>query len=126
MTYYFDCSVLFFCCFFCLFCIFFILFFVFFFFFFFFFFQAEDGIRDRTETGVQTCALPIFSCGSARAARSSRSAAAFHPPTAAARSARGGGPAGVGAVPGSPARRKSAAASGRARHSASRDRKSGV
>src|SRR5207248_11109463 len=29
--------------------------------FFFFFFQAEDGIRDRTVTGVQTCALPIFS-----------------------------------------------------------------
>src|SRR5207248_8733885 len=28
--------------------------------FFFFFFQAEDGIRDRTVTGVQTCALPIF------------------------------------------------------------------
>src|SRR5207248_10704467 len=26
---------------------------------FFFFFQAEDGIRDRTVTGVQTCALPI-------------------------------------------------------------------
>src|SRR5437867_12831873 len=25
-----------------------------------FFFQAEDGIRDRTVTGVQTCALPIF------------------------------------------------------------------
>src|SRR5207245_10541053 len=25
----------------------------------FFFFQAEDGIRDATETGVQTCALPI-------------------------------------------------------------------
>src|SRR6266516_1935475 len=24
-----------------------------------FFFQAEDGIRDRTVTGVQTCALPI-------------------------------------------------------------------
>src|SRR5207248_6705884 len=23
------------------------------------FFQAEDGIRDRTVTGVQTCALPI-------------------------------------------------------------------
>src|SRR6266481_7167662 len=41
---------------------------VFFFFFFlkreyyidvFFFFQAEDGIRDGTVTGVQTCALPI-------------------------------------------------------------------
>src|SRR5438270_5297653 len=29
--------------------------------FFFFFFQAEDGIRDLTVTGVQTCALPIFS-----------------------------------------------------------------
>src|SRR5207248_6180116 len=27
---------------------------------FFFFFQAEDGIRDRTVTGVQTCALPIL------------------------------------------------------------------
>src|SRR2546430_7887922 len=26
--------------------------------FFFFFFQAEDGIRDLTVTGVQTCALP--------------------------------------------------------------------
>src|SRR5438876_1257076 len=28
--------------------------------FFFFFFQAEDGIRDGRVTGVQTCALPIF------------------------------------------------------------------
>src|SRR5258707_3905706 len=26
----------------------------------FFFFQAEDGIRDIGVTGVQTCALPIF------------------------------------------------------------------
>src|SRR2546430_17728752 len=26
---------------------------------FFFFFQAEDGIRDLTVTGVQTCDLPI-------------------------------------------------------------------
>src|SRR5207245_5464273 len=25
-----------------------------------FFFQAEDGIRDATVTGVQTCALPIL------------------------------------------------------------------
>src|SRR5207249_6160759 len=38
----------------------------------FFFFQAEDGIRDRNVTGVQTCALPIsfrarlFSSGSSR------------------------------------------------------------
>src|SRR2546430_5959888 len=34
-----------------------------------FFFQAEDGIRDLTVTGVQTCALPI-------------SPADEHPPTA--------------------------------------------
>src|SRR5687768_18447247 len=27
---------------------------------FFFFFQAEDGIRDVAVTGVQTCALPIY------------------------------------------------------------------
>src|SRR5579885_3438815 len=27
---------------------------------FYFFFQAEDGIRDRNVTGVQTCALPIW------------------------------------------------------------------
>src|SRR6266705_1660448 len=30
-----------------------------------FFFQADDGIRARTVTGVQTCALPI-SAGNAR------------------------------------------------------------
>src|SRR5207249_6359701 len=30
-------------------------------------FQAEDGIRDRNVTGVQTCALPI--CGSLRRQR---------------------------------------------------------
>src|SRR2546430_13018462 len=28
-----------------------------------FFFQAEDGIRDLTVTGVQTCALPILRRG---------------------------------------------------------------
>src|SRR5256886_5881806 len=32
---------------------------------FFFFFQAEDGIRDLTVTGVQTCALPISKQGAA-------------------------------------------------------------
>src|SRR2546430_7438871 len=31
----------------------------------FFFFQAEDGIRDLTVTGVQTCALPISPSGTA-------------------------------------------------------------
>src|SRR5262249_59565675 len=29
----------------------------------FFFFQAEDGIRDWSVTGVQTCALPILPVG---------------------------------------------------------------
>src|SRR2546427_4011514 len=33
---------------------------------FFFFFQAEDGIRDLTVTGVQTCALPISHLGRGR------------------------------------------------------------
>src|SRR5699024_11922208 len=33
-----------------------------------FFFQAEDGIRDRIVTGVQTCALPIFAADLAAAA----------------------------------------------------------
>src|SRR2546430_12003383 len=32
----------------------------------FFFFQAEDGIRDLTVTGVQTCALPIYLRGRGR------------------------------------------------------------
>src|SRR5688500_12492771 len=31
-----------------------------------FFFQAEDGIRDYKVTGVQTCALPIFTLASGR------------------------------------------------------------
>src|SRR2546425_11062056 len=34
---------------------------------FFFFFQAEDGIRDKLVTGVQTCALPISSYASDQA-----------------------------------------------------------
>ena len=33
----------------------------------FFFFQAEDGIRDHCVTGVQTCALPIWSFSTFRA-----------------------------------------------------------
>src|SRR5688572_31689726 len=36
---------------------------------FFFFFQAEDGIRDLTVTGVQTCALPISKTGVAMRSR---------------------------------------------------------
>src|SRR5438046_10739377 len=34
---------------------------------FFFFFQAEDGIRDWSVTGVQTCALPILKAAKPRA-----------------------------------------------------------
>src|SRR5215470_9807940 len=37
--------------------------------FFVFFFQAEDGIRDATVTGVQTCALPISLRGEYRRPR---------------------------------------------------------
>src|SRR5438270_5868482 len=77
-----------------------------------FFFQAEDGIRDLTVTGVQTCALPISSkAGSqAAAARSIRSAPkktsppettpaaeAIHAPAAPAAAARP--PAAAGATP---------------------------
>src|SRR2546425_12831044 len=34
----------------------------------FFFFQAEDGIRDKLVTGVQTCALPILPVNGRKAA----------------------------------------------------------
>src|SRR5699024_11918983 len=34
-----------------------------------FFFQAEDGIRDRNVTGVQTCALPISGMTGVEAAK---------------------------------------------------------
>src|SRR5690606_40849525 len=34
-----------------------------------FFFQAEDGIRDFHVTGVQTCALPIWSATTSRRGR---------------------------------------------------------
>src|SRR5207245_5037683 len=53
----------------------------------FFFFQAEDGIRDATVTGVQTCALPILDFPSLQYARKSTrlgripAAAVFRVPT---------------------------------------------
>src|SRR5205823_11554880 len=37
-----------------------------------FFFQAEDGIRDKLVTGVQTCALPI--CGLPKCKTAARAA----------------------------------------------------
>src|SRR2546430_2658349 len=46
-----------------------------------FFFQAEDGIRDLTVTGVQTCALPIWcdaALGGNRHQRQRRRAAAVN------------------------------------------------
>src|SRR5437773_3725381 len=68
-------------------------------FFFFFFFQAEDGIRDRDVTGVQTCALPISPRGTGPG---SRSAAARPPRRARTRPAGGAaaGRRGPGAGPG--------------------------
>src|SRR5256886_5431632 len=51
----------------------------------FFFFQAEDGIRDLTVTGVQTCALPICRRPARRAGRSGDR------PADRARDRRGGG-----------------------------------
>src|SRR3712207_9514246 len=50
---------------------------------FFFFFQAEDGIRDIGVTGVQTCALPIYTL------RRRREIVEFNPETHAG---AGGGP----------------------------------
>src|SRR2546430_10208506 len=47
----------------------------------FFFFQAEDGIRDLTVTGVQTCALPIWA-GSAESGQIRRVAAELDQPCA--------------------------------------------
>src|SRR5271167_194946 len=51
---------------------------------FFFFFQAEDGIRDRNVTGVQTCALPISpsASGTAKCTSPVRSRAMTKPPRA--------------------------------------------
>src|SRR5437879_12541835 len=43
-----------------------------------FFFQAEDGIRDTSVTGVQTCALPIYSRASAPPAKKGRAKPAAH------------------------------------------------
>src|SRR5699024_11311875 len=47
--------------------------------FFFFFFQAEDGIRDRNVTGVQTCALPISAASARPTAQRSRAPSASPP-----------------------------------------------
>src|SRR5690349_19025817 len=54
-----------------------------------FFFQAEDGIRDLYVTGVQTCALPIYSPGKSRRASASLTMTTFGaPPRSAAVNSR--------------------------------------
>src|SRR5450830_1984331 len=45
----------------------------------FFFFQAEDGIRARNVTGVQTCALPILAARCSAKSPSSSSAPSRRP-----------------------------------------------
>src|SRR5256886_4380061 len=66
----------------------------------FFFFQAEDGIRDLTVTGVQTCALPISAFAAEYSAcatlgreetRDGRASLGRRPRAAHARRARGPG-----------------------------------
>src|SRR2546430_4528675 len=54
----------------------------------FFCFQAEDGIRDLTVTGVQTCALPIFEV-IATAVGEANCVAQFASPTAVAMTSKG-------------------------------------
>src|SRR5699024_11457548 len=53
-----------------------------------FFFQAEDGIRDRNVTGVQTCALPIWARDIAVAGCSAPGRVPEHPATAMSRALR--------------------------------------
>src|SRR2546430_4954020 len=83
-----------------------------------FFFQAEDGIRDLTVTGVQTCALPIFrdavdrGRGGAAETASPRARAGCAAPGA--RRVRGqSGRAGQPAGPGPPRRRRQRGVPGR-------------
>src|SRR5207249_6402227 len=68
-----------------------------------FFCQAEDGIRDRNVTGVQTCALPISGTGARRFAvegcppgRPPRPARVRPLPFRRPRAGRGGWPGGAG------------------------------
>src|SRR2546430_13576612 len=83
----------------------------------FFFFQAEDGIRDLTVTGVQTCALPI--------SRPQRPSTALQP--AGPRSATAGAPRAPAAPrPSRPERSTPAPRPARGNRASHRDRKSVV
>src|SRR2546425_3138227 len=98
-------------------------------FFFFFFFQAEDGIRDKLVTGVQTCALPIsveFSNDELSRLRDAGAPFpsalrillhrqylfAFHQLPAAVEVAPGAGPPGRGGLPGCDSIRRVSGATG--------------
>src|SRR5699024_2548089 len=56
-----------------------------------FFFQAEDGIRDRNVTGVQTCALPICARGCSTTTGPGRRGRGRHGPVVPGRVRTGGG-----------------------------------
>src|SRR2546430_12818685 len=64
-----------------------------------FFFQAEDGIRDLTVTGVQTCALPISSSRGCAAPGCPTNASAWSPQDAMYRSPKGHRSTSVGVAP---------------------------
>src|SRR5689334_25387461 len=66
-----------------------------------FFFQAEDGIRDGTVTGVQTCALPIWRRTTACSTATSPSTCAAYSTACGKR--RGGSAAGGGSSVSPPA-----------------------
>src|SRR2546430_13472516 len=67
-----------------------------------FFFQAEDGIRDLTVTGVQTCALPILATRGRRGQYANTA-----PESTVAPAPSGGGGAGLRPAWATPARRAS-------------------
>src|SRR5688572_31227305 len=60
----------------------------------FFFFQAEDGIRDLTVTGVQTCALPICTARDRRPRHLDEDGTGTHLPPRSGRTGPGGRMAG--------------------------------
>src|SRR5260370_38701410 len=60
----------------------------------FFFFQAEDGIRDSSVTGVQTCALPIYGCHIAWSSPTTPLAREINPQSVYERVFRASGPQG--------------------------------
>src|SRR5256885_3903170 len=69
----------------------------------FFFFQAEDGIRDYKVTGVQTCALPIWSWSEKPVPRWSNTTS-WRPRSTGSSVIAKSGRSGVAAWPGPPAR----------------------